>query len=80
MADGHWHAECERLCQKCAITYAKEGDECGLCKQSYDGEFVACEKCESWHCLPCTNFTEEQIKNISDQVYFCKRCNKGDTL
>ena len=36
MSDGCWHAECERLCEKCAATYAKEGDECGTAESDED--------------------------------------------
>ena len=66
ISDGYWLENTERLCQRCHNTYAKEGDECGLCKLSYEGEFVMCETCESWHCIPCSEFTDEQIMNIED--------------
>ena len=74
LADGQWLDNTERLCAQCATTYAREGDECGMCKQSYDGDFVMCEHCQSWHCLPCSEFTQEQIDNIEDQLYICRKC------
>ena len=59
LAAGYWLENTERLCENCHNTYAKEGDECGLCRKSYDGDFVMCETCKSWHCIPCSNFTQE---------------------
>lgn len=76
--DGYWLENTERLCQKCHNAYDKEGNECGRCKQSYEGDFVMCEECESWHCIPCTEFTQDQIDNIDDQVYICKKCQKAN--
>mmetsp|Transcript_40963 Transcript_40963/g.53664 ORF Transcript_40963/g.53664 Transcript_40963/m.53664 type:complete len:99 (+) Transcript_40963:1118-1414(+) len=66
LGDGHWLENTERLCENCHNTYAKEGDECGMCRKSYDGDFVMCEDCKSWHCIPCSKFTQDQIDNIED--------------
>ena len=74
LAEGNWHQDGERLCQKCFDTYIREGDECGLCKKSYEGDFVMCDRCGSWHCAPCSGFTEAQLQDISNQSYICKKC------
>ena len=74
LADGFWHQDGERLCQKCYDTYTKEGDECGLCKKSYEGDFVMCDTCGSWHCAPCSGFTEAQLQDIDNQTYICLKC------
>ena len=72
IALGHWLDNTERLCEKCSSTYEREGDGCGLCRKNYDGEYVMCEYCESWHCLPCSGFTQEQLDSIED--YICLSC------
>jgi hypothetical protein len=54
----------------------EEENVCVNCNKQYEGEFVACDKCEEWHCAPCSKFTAKQLANIERETYICKACAK----
>lgn len=76
--DGKWLGS-ERLCDKCHQAAQSDYQEiedntCQKCLKVTDGDtLVQCEKCQQWHCVPCTELTPAQLAD-EETMYICESC------
>ena len=63
-----------------ALTQLNENRN-GLCpdcerRVTYRSKGIGCEACLNWYHLKCSNVSDKEYEQISEMVWYCKRCKE----